>query len=86
MNSVLGRSQFEEQLMKIIPKAKNTSKHKYDQSNAVRAIRAMQSKQYDQQYNQDKLGDGNSFIASSTYAKTWDLSEKPDIQEVNVGR
>ena len=46
----------------------------------------MQSKQYDQRYNQDKLGGGNGYIVSSTYAKTRDPSKKPDVQEVYVGR
>ena len=46
----------------------------------------MQSKQYDQRYNQDKPGVSNSYIASSTYAKTRDLSEKPNVQEVDVKR
>ena len=86
MNCVLGRLQFEEQLMKIIPKVENIFKHKYDQSDAVRGIKAMRSKQYDQQYNQDKLGGGNDFIASSTYAKTKDLSKKPNIQKIDIGR
>ena len=31
MNFVLDRSDFEEQIVRTIPKAKNTSKHKYDQ-------------------------------------------------------
>ena len=39
----------------------------------------MRSKQYTQQYNQDKPGGGNGYIASSTYAKTRDLSKKPDV-------
>ena len=76
MNSVLGRSQFEEQLMKMILKAENTSKHKYDQqygqSDAVRAIKAIQStirleqsKRYDQQYNQNNPGDSIGYIVSS---------------------
>ena len=42
----------------------------------------MQSKRYDQQYNQDKPGGGNGYIFSSTYAKTRDPSTKPDIQKV----
>ena len=46
----------------------------------------MQSKRYDQQYDQDKPGGDNGYIASSTYAKTRNLSEKPDVQEVDVGR
>ena len=59
--------------MKIIPKAKNTSEHKYNQrygqSNAVKAIKAIQStirsepsKQYDQRYNQDNFGGGIGYI------------------------
>ena len=35
VNSVLGRLQFEEQLMKTIPKAKNTSEYKYDQAKCL---------------------------------------------------
>ena len=46
----------------------------------------MQSKQYDQQYDQDKPGADNSYIASSTYVKTRNLSKKPDVQEVDVRR
>ena len=56
----MGRSQFEKQLMKMIPKTENTSEHKYDQrcgqSNQSDTIndmaRAMQSKQYNQRYGQ----------------------------------
>ena len=33
-----------------------------------------QSKQYDQQYNQDKPGDGNSYIVSNIYKKAKDLN------------
>ena len=58
MNSVLGRLQFEEQLMKMIPKAKNTSKHKYNQSSAMNnTAKAIQSKQYNQQYGQSNQSD-----------------------------
>ena len=39
----------------------------------------MQSKQYNQQYDQDKPGDSNGYIASSTYMKTKDLSKKPNV-------
>ena len=46
--------------------------------------KVIQSKRYGQQYNQDKPGGG--YIASSTYAKTRDLSKKLDIQEVDVKR
>ena len=35
VNSVLSRSQFEEQLMKMIPKVENTSEHKYDQAKCL---------------------------------------------------
>ena len=46
----------------MIPKVENTSKHKYDQSNAInntaRAISSTtQSKQYDQQYSQSNQSD-----------------------------
>ena len=62
MNPVLDRSQFKDQLIKMIPKAENTFEYKYDQqygqSDAVRVIKAIQStirseqsKRYDQQYN-----------------------------------
>ena len=60
----------------------------YNQSNTIndtaRAMRSKQLKQYGQQYVQDKLGDSD--IAKSTYAKTRDLSKKPDVQEVDVKR
>ena len=46
----------------------------------------MQSKQYNQQYDQDKAAGGNRYIVSSTYAKIRDPSEKPDIQGVDVGK
>ena len=46
------------------------------------AIRSEQSKQYGLRYNKDKPGGG--YIVNSTYAKTRDLSKKPDVQEVNV--
>ena len=83
--------------MRIITKAKNTSEHEYnqrygqsnqsDQSNAINdTARAIRLKQYDQQYNQDKPGGSNGFIASSIYAKTRNLSKKPDVQEVDVER
>ena len=49
-------------------------------------MRSERSKRYDQRYNQDKLGGGNGYIANGTYAKTRDLSKKPDVQEVDVGR
>ena len=35
VNSVLGRLQFEEQLIKIIPKVENTSEHKYNQAECL---------------------------------------------------
>ena len=38
MNCVLDRLDFEEQIVRTIPKAENTSKHKYDQSNTIKAI------------------------------------------------
>ena len=41
-------------------------------------MRLEQWKRYSQQYVQKKPGDG--YITSSTYAKTKDLSEKPDVQ------
>ena len=67
----------------------------YDQSNIisgkVRTIKAIQSaikseqlKQYGQRYYQDKPG--GRYIANNTYAKTRDLSKKPDIQEVDIRR
>ena len=43
-----------------------------------------QPKRYGQRYDQDKPGGG--YILSSSYAKTRDLSKKPDAQEVDVGR
>ena len=87
MNYVLDRLDFKKEIVRTIPKAENTSKYKdnqqYGQSNQSDTInntaRTMQSKQYDQQYNQDKPGGGNSFIASSTYKNTKNLSDKPDV-------
>ena len=76
----MGRLQFEEQLMKMILKAENTSKHKYNQSNTIKAIQSAiqseRSKRYDQQYDQEEPGGGNGYIASSTYVKTRNLSVK----------
>ena len=46
----------------------------------------MRSKQYNQRYNQNKSGGGNGYIANSTYAKTKDLSKKPNVQKVDVGK
>ena len=86
MNYILDCLDFEEQIVRIIPKVENTFEHK-DQSGTINdTARAMQSMQYDQRYNQDKSGDGNGYIASSTYVKTRGLSKKPDVQEVNIGR
>ena len=45
---------------------------------------AIRSKWYSQQYNQDKPV--SIYIISNTYAKTRDLSEKPDVQKVDVER
>ena len=53
-------------------------------NNTARAMQLEQSKQYGQQYVQNEPG--YSYIVSSTYAKTRNLSEKPDIQEVNIRR
>ena len=57
VNSVLGRLQFEEQIVRMIPKAENTFEHK-NQSNttsdmvrAIKAIKAMQSTIRPKQYN-----------------------------------
>ena len=48
VNSVLGRLQFEKQLMKIIPKAENSFKHEYDPSGAINnTAKTIQLKQYD---------------------------------------
>ena len=53
MNYVLDRSDFKEQIVKMIPKAKNIFKHK-DQNNTINnTARAIWSKRYNQQYNQD---------------------------------
>ena len=90
MNYVLDCLDFEEQIVRMIPKAKNTSEHQdqSDQSNQSNAnnntARAIRPKQYGQRYDQNEPGGG--YIVSSTYAKTRDLSEKPDAQEVDVGR
>ena len=83
----MDRSQFEEQIVRTISKAENTfeQKNQSNQSDAINdTARAIRSKRYGQRYDQDKPRGG--YIASSTYAKTKDLSEKLDIQEVNVGR
>ena len=49
MNYVLDRLDFKEQIVRMIPKAKNTSKHKYNQSNTIRAIQsAIRPEQYNQ--------------------------------------
>ena len=62
----------------------------YDQSNQSNAnnntTRAIQWKQYDQQYNQEKPGKNKGYIVNSSYAKIRDPSKKPDILEVDVGR
>ena len=81
---------FKGQIVRTIPKAENTSEHKYGQNNTIKAIqsaiRSEQSKQYNQQYDQDDPGGGNNYIAGSTYAKIKHLSKKSDVQEVDVGR
>ena len=42
--------------MRIIPKAENTSKHKYNQSNAINNMaKAILSKQYNQRYDQSNM-------------------------------
>ena len=43
-------------------------------NNTARAMQLERSKQYGEQYVQDKPGGG--YIASSTYAKTRDMSKK----------
>ena len=100
----MDRLEFEEQIVRTIPKTKNTSEHEnqsdttsdvvraikairstirpeqYNQSDTINDMaRAIQLKQYDQRYNQDEPGVGKNYIASSTYAKTRDLSKKPDV-------
>ena len=81
MNYVLDCSNFEEHIVRTIPKAENTSEHKYNQSNTInntaKARRLEQLKQYSQQFVQDKSGGG--YIASITYTKTRDLSKKPGV-------
>ena len=53
MNYVLDRLDFEEQIVRMIPKAENTFEHK-DQSNRINdTARAIRSKQYNQQYGQN---------------------------------
>ena len=42
--------------------------------------KAIQSKRYDQQYNQDKPGDGNGYIISNIYAKAKNLSKDPILE------
>ena len=39
-----------------------------------------QSKQYDQQYTQDKPGGGNGYIVNNIYAKAKDLSKGPILR------
>ena len=83
MNYVLNCSDFEEQIVRTIPKAENTSKHQdnqqYGQSNIIKvvqsAIQSKRSKQYDQQYNQNNSRGNNGYITNSTYAKTRDPSK-----------
>ena len=48
----------------------------YDQRYA-RAMRLERSKQYGQRHVKDKPGGG--YIVNNTYAKTRNLSEKPDV-------
>ena len=64
----------------------NTESREYFQTRTQSAIWSEQSKRYDQRYDQDELGGGNGYITNSTHAKTRDLSKKPDVQEVDVGR
>ena len=47
-------------------------------------IKAIKSKLYGQQYNQSKVG--GDYIVISIYAKTRNLSKKPNIQDVYMGR
>ena len=83
MNYILDGLDFEKQIVKMIPKAENISKHKnnqwYGQSDTIKAVRSAiqskQSKRYDQQYNQDNPGVDNGYIAISSYAKIRDPSK-----------
>ena len=58
MNYVLDHSDFKEQIIRMIPKAENSSKHKNQSntiSNTVRAIKAIQSMIRPEQYNQSNM-------------------------------
>ena len=96
VNHVLDRSGFEKQTSENDTESKEHFQAQIrstirpeqcgqnDQSNTINdTAKAMQSKRYDQRYDQDKPGVGNGYIASNTYAKTKDL---PNVQEVDVGR
>ena len=79
VNYILDRSDFEKQIVRIISKAENIFEHK-DQNDIINDMaRAMRSKRYDQQYNQDNPWGGNGYIVNSTYAKTKNLSKKPNV-------
>ena len=48
MNYVLDRLDFKKQIVRIIPKVENISKHKYNQTNIINnTAKVIQSKQYD---------------------------------------
>ena len=101
MNDVLDRSDFEEQIVRMIPKAENTSEQskqcnqrynqrydQSDQSNQNNAINNTARVIRPKQYGQqyDQDKPGGGYIVTNTYAKARDPSEKLDAQEVDVGK
>ena len=66
MNYVLDRSDFKEQIKAIQSMIRPEQYGQSNQSDTINnTTRAMQSKRYDQQYNQDKPRGGNDYIVSS---------------------
>ena len=80
MNYVLDRSDFEEQIVRTIPKAENTSKHKDNQ-------RYGQSDQSDM--TSDTIRTTSEVVTVTLPVALMQrpkTREKPDVQEVDVGR
>ena len=98
MNYVLDRSDFKEQIVRMIPKVENISKHENQSdttSNTVRAIKAieeMQSTILPERYNQSNMVSNtirtNPGVVISSVALTQrpETQAKPDVQEVDVER
>ena len=81
----MGRLQFEEQIVRMIPKAENTSEHE-NQSNttsdtdkAIKAIKAMRSTIRPEQYDQSNMVSDTIRTSPEVITSPVALTQRPEI-------